>query len=108
MQLSVVVLPTLERVAEGLGGLELLKANGENALGLLVEQDDVCDIAVFLGSIAHVFLNLEDGGVVVDEVGELERVLDDDDLSPLVFLDSEALLDFLLVVGPLGEFARSC
>jgi hypothetical protein len=60
---------------------------------------------VLLSLLGHIILDVEVRLGVFLEFVERESVLDDADLSPLVLLGSEDLLDLFLVIGPLGQLA---
>ena len=89
---------------ECLGRLDILEAEDDDAFGLLVVKYTLGDLAKSLTRLPHVV-----DGLIVEvfrQFGELEQILDDSILSPLVLFGSERFVDLLLIVGPLRKFAN--
>lgn len=93
---------------EFLSTLKLFEAHSHDAVLFLVVERDICDLPECLCLLAHVFLDLEDRGIVFVELGERESVSQDADFCPLVLLGRKSFGDFFFVIGPFCKFARKC
>jgi hypothetical protein len=105
LELAFSKVPAVADFAEVLGRLKVLEANGDDAVNLLVEENDLGDFAKLPGLITDLIFDVEDFALVLFEFVEREDILHNADLGPLVLLGSKSLLDLLLVIGPFGEFA---
>jgi hypothetical protein len=99
------VLPAMVGGTELLGRLELAKADGDDAIGFHVEERDVGEVAVLLGLLGHVLLDLKVRFGVFIQLFERESMFDNANLLPLVLLRREDLLDLFFIIRPFSKLA---